>query len=453
VDVHPLTLTEAFLEDKPGRPAAVCMTLELQDIKPGAWQADNLRFYLSGSFAQAADIYFLLRHCLQQIVITPLKEGASFTLSPDHLTPAGFQPHENLIPYPSHSFPGYRIVQEYFMLPQKFLFLDLNGLGRWKNRGGGNRFRIRFELNKMPFAPLRIRKDSFELFATPVVNLFARDADPIRLDHRKSEYLVRPAGSNGHNFQVYTVDKVAGFVQGTAQQRNYVPFEMFAPNAESSPAYHVKIRQSPMRSQYDFYLCVAYPSGNGSPPPETLSMQLQCTNGRLAQALQSGDIRHPTSSTPQFVDFKNIQPPTSPIYPHLGDNLLWQLVSHLNLNYQSLAEADHLRAILTLYNFEENRDRPAFLANQKRIAGIKAIETQSINRLVDHVIMRGRQIQLRMRRDHFAGEGDLYLFGTILDHFLGVYASINTFTQLVVNEVLKGEVYQWPARIGDQPLI
>jgi type VI secretion system protein ImpG len=451
VDVHPLALTEAFLEDKPGLPAAVCMTMELKDIKLDAWQADTLRFFLSGSFAQAADIYLLLRNCLQQIVISPLEEGESCTLSSDHLTPAGFEPHENLIPYPSQSFPGYRIVQEYFMLPQKFLFLDLKGLGRWRNRGGGNRFLIRFELNKMPFAPPRIRKDNFELFATPVVNLFAHDADPIRLDHRKSEYLVRPADGNGHNLQVYTVDKVTGFIQGTAQQRNYVPFEMFAPNCESSPTYHVKIRQSPVHSRFDFYLSVAY--GDGSPPQETLSMQLQCTNGMLAEALQSGDICHPTSNTPQFVEFKNIRPPTSPIYPQLGDNLLWQLVSHLNLNYQSLAKADNLRAILKLYNFEENRDRPAFLANQKRISGIKAIETQSINRLVDHVIMRGREIQLQMRLDHFAGEGDLYLFGTVLDHFLGVYASINTFTQLVVNEVLKGEIYQWPTRIGDQPLI
>jgi type VI secretion system protein ImpG len=453
VEVHPLVLTDASLENKPGRPAAISITLELQDIPLEAWQTDTLRFYLSGSFAQATDIYLLLRHYLQNIVITPAQTGEACILSADHVKPTGFKPNEDLIPYPSQSFPGYRILQEYFLLPEKFLFLELTGLDQWKNRGAGNRFQIRFELRRMPFAAPRVRKESFELFATPVVNLFAHNADPIWLDHRESEYMIRPAGSSGGNYQVYTVESVIGFVQGTAQQRQYAPFEMFVPDSETSPTYHVTIRRSPVHERFDFYLSVAYPAGKGEPPPETLSMQLQCTNGRFAEAMKSGDICHPTSSTPEFVSFKNIRPPTAPIYPRLGRNLLWQLVSHLNLNYQSLAGADNLRAILTLYNFEENKDRPAYLANQKRIAGIRAVDTQSVNHLVDQVIMRGREIQLHMRQDHFAGAGDMYLFGTILDHFLGTYASINTFTQLVVKEEHKGEVYQWPARIGDQPLI
>ncbi len=453
VDVQPLTITEAFLEDKPGRPAAICMTLELRDIKLDEWSCDNLRLYLSGPFSQAADIYLLLRHYLRQIVITPTQKGDACVLPSAHLTPVGFKPDEDLLPYPSQSFPGYRSLQEYFMLPEKFLFLNLGGLDRWRNRGAGNRFQVRFELKKVPFELPRVRQDSFELFATPVVNLFAHDADPIRLDHRKSEYMVQPSGTNGDNVQVYAVENVTGFVQGTAREKKYVPFEMFAPNSQTAPTYHIKIRQSPVHARFDSYLSVAYSPGKETPPLETLAMQLQCTNGLLPGALKSGDICNPTSSTPEFIRFKNIRPPTSSIYPQLGRNLLWKLVSHLNLNYQSLAQADNLRAILALYNFEENRDRPAFLANQKRIAGINAIKTYSVDRLVDHVIMRGRAIQLQMRQDHFAGGGDLYLFGTILDRFLGAYASLNSFTQLVVKEVLNGEVYQWPARIGDHLLI
>ena len=197
----------------------------------------------------------------------------------------------------------------------------------------------------------------------------------------------------------------------------------------------------------------AYPEGEGTPAPETLSTQLLCTNGLLPEGLRIGDICHPTSSTPEFVDFKNIRPPTASILPPLGGNMLWKLISHLCLNYQSLASADNLKAVLGLYNFEENRDRTTFLANQKRITGIQKIQTRSANRLVDRVIMRGREIQLDANQDHFAGEGDLYLFGSILDHYFGSYASLNTFVQLIVKEVLKGEVYQWPARIGDQQLI
>jgi type VI secretion system protein ImpG len=453
VDVHPLAISGAELEDKPGRPPAIRIEMALQDVKLEEWYPDALRFYLAGAPTQAADLYLLLRHYLARIVITPHDGGSPCTLPPEHLEPVGFGSDEDLIPYPPQSFPGYRILQEYFILPEKFLFLDLKGWPLWQDRGEGSRFEIRFELKKLPFALPRVRKDSFALAATPVVNLFNHDADPIRLDHRRTESVIRPTGGDGRNYQTYAVDQVTGFIQGTAQERTYSPFEMFSAGSESEPTYSVKIRQSPVHSRFDFYLSVAYPPGSGTPPLETLSLELQCTNGMLPEGLQTGDIRHPTSSTPEFVEFRNIRPPTASIVPSLGNNLLWKLVSHLNLNYQSLAKADNLKVVLDLYNFEENRDRPIYLANQKRIAGLEAIETEATNRLVDRVIMRGREIRLRARQDHYAGEGDLYLFGTILDHFLGSYATMNTFTQLVLKEVLKGEVYTWPARIGDHPLV
>jgi type VI secretion system protein ImpG len=68
-------------------------------------------------------------------------------------------------------------------------------------------------------------------------------------------------------------------------------------------------------------------------------------------------------------------------------------------------------------------------------------------------MMRGRNIRLKIHQDHFASLGDLYLFGCIMDHFMGNYASINTYTLLSIQEVLKGNLYQWPARIGAYPLI
>ena len=40
-----------------------------------------------------------------------------------------------MLPYPRRSFVGYRLLQEYFCFPQKFLFLDLTGLDAvWPRR-------------------------------------------------------------------------------------------------------------------------------------------------------------------------------------------------------------------------------------------------------------------------------------------------------------------------------
>jgi type VI secretion system protein ImpG len=327
------------------------------------------------------------------------------------------------------------------------------GWERWQERGDGTRFEITLELDDLPFPPPRIKKENFVLSATPVINIFPYDADPIRLDHRKTEYLVRPSTGNLSHYQVYALEKVVGYVQGTVQERVYLPFEVYTPEPEPSPVYHLNLRRSPVRSGFDVYLSVAYPKEADPPVSETLSLQLLCTNGSLPERTQLGDLSLPTNSSPEFVEFTNIRPPTSNILPPLGTNLLWRLLSHLSLNYGSLSKAEDLRAMLELYINEESRDRTAILANKKRITGIEQIETKACDRLVSGVVMRGREIKMDVRQDHFASQGDLFLFGCILDYFLGSYASINTFTNLLIKEVLRGDLYRWPARIGDHPLI
>lgn len=68
-------------------------------------------------------------------------------------------------------------------------------------------------------------------------------------------------------------------------------------------------------------------------------------------------------------------------------------------------------------------------------------------------MMRGLEVRMKIRQDHFVGAGDLYLFGNIMEFFFGNYASINTYTRMAINEAVKGDVYQWPARVGLHPLI
>jgi len=453
VEVHPLRLLEASFVETAGQPPAIRLMLELKDANLADWQPQALRLYLAGDFPTAADLYLLLRRYLTRISISAAGSKSVLTLRPESLKPVGFGQHEGVIPYPTNSFPGYRTIQEYFILPEKFLFLDLVGWDQWQDRGKGGRFEVRFELDHIPFASPRIKTGDFVLFATPVINIFPYDADPIRLDHRRTEYRVRPSGLKDAHYQVYSVEKVIGFVQGTAEERVYAPFELFRSDSQGVPVYRVNIRNSPVRPGFDVYLSVAYPPESGPPVAETLSIELLCTNGFLPEEIRTGDIALPTSSSPEQVDFKNLRPPTSNILPPLGTNLLWRLISHLSLNYASLSNTENLQTLLNLYLFRDPRKPEASLANQKRVAGIQSIESRGADRLVSGVMTRGRDIELEARHDHFASQGDLFLFGSIIDHFLGSYASINAFTRLSLREVLTGEIYQWPARLGDHPLI
>lgn len=453
VEIHPLELRDAAFCQPSGEAPAITLSLALQGLSLANWSPRALRLFLGGEYGGAADLYLLLRRHVRRIVITSGEGGLPVVLPPECLQPAGFAADEAVIPYPSHAFPGYRLIQEYFTLPQRFLFLDLLGWERWLGRGDGCRFTVAFELDPaLPCQP-RVKRESFVLFAAPAVNLFSHDAEPVLLDHRRERYPVRPGGLPPDHAEVFSVDRVTGYMRGSARERRYLPFELFRQGTPTEPTYHTSISRSPHRSGMTTHLAVAYPPGGGEPETETLAIALTCTNGRLPERLRLGDLCQATGSSPEYATFRNITPLTPTVMPPLGNNLLWRLVSHLALNRLSLASGDNLRALLGLYLFEDHRDQGAVAANRKRLEGIEGVTAVAADRLVGGIAMRGRELRLRLRGDHFAGPGDLFLFGSVLDEFLGGYASLNTFTRLTVHEVLRGESSQWPARLGHQPLL
>lgn len=452
-DIHPLQLTAADFIEPSGKPAAIRMKFELKGVTLANWQPNKLRFHLGGNLGEATAHYLLFRKYIKRVVVKTGEDETVLVLGADSIKPVGFSASQGAIPYPSHSFSAYRILQEYFIFPQKFLFFDLEGLEKWFYSGTDNRFEIIFELSSSPATRPRIRKESFHLFATPVINLFPFESDPIRVDHRQSEYLIRPSSHHTDHYQVYSIDEVIGHVQGTAQQRTYSHFNCFAPDNRQTPVYQISLKKSPVRPGADSYLQISYPQGGGLPVTETLSLKLECTNGDLPENLRTGDISQATSSSPEFADFTNIMQPTLGVYPPLGNNLLWRLLAHLNLNHVSLANAENLKALLGIYLFSDTRDRSGLLANRKRIQGIEEIVAKPSNRLVSSLILRGQDIEVRARSDHFAGDGDFYLFGSVLDEFFALYSSINAYTRFSLTDAFKGESYQWTARTGEHPLI
>jgi len=244
-----------------------------------------------------------------------------------------------------------------------------------------------------------------------------------------------------------------GLVQGSVREREYLPFELFNPQVEATPVYAVHHRLSPMDGKAELHISVAYPGGSTEPNAETLSMEVLCTNGNLPETLRPGDVRLPTESSPELAEFSNIRTPTAPVQPPLGKNLLWRLLSHLFLNYLSVATAENLRSVLKLYIFTETRDRAAVLANTQRVEAIRGLDVRAADRFVKGHLLRGQEIHAQIDPQGFAGQGDLYLFGSILDVFLGNYAAINAYTRLTVEDTLRKERLTWPIRLGDRVLL
>jgi type VI secretion system protein ImpG len=451
--VHPMDITGVRFFEQPGRPSSLTLSFKLTSTDLTNWKAGYVRLYLAGSYSEAANIFYLLFYHVAQITISSPQGGLPLVVDPDRIKRVGLEPAQSLLPYPPQSFPGYRVLQEYFILPEKFLFVDITGLDDWKERGSGTEFEFTFVMKDLPTIVPRFKKENFVLFATPAVNLFPHDGDPISLDHRQPEYRVMPSGKGSDAYQVYSVEKVTGFAPGTVKRREFAPYELFAPQSGDTPIYYTQRKLSAIRPTSEVYLSVSYPSTGGPPAPETLSIELMCTNSSLPENLKYGDITEPTSTSPELCSFTNIRPPTAVVQPPLGKNLLWRFLSHVSLNLLSLANKENLKVLLRLYVFPDGRDRSAILANEKRIEGIMDLKVVTVDRLVKGLTMRGQEIQLGLNTDNFASQGDMFLFSSVMDHFLGTYASINCFTSLTVVDSLKGDTYQWPFRMGDRPLI
>ena len=451
LELQPVELTDASFSPRAGRGGELRLSLALKDLPLSRWQPRTVRFFLAGEYALATDLYLLLSRHVSRILLTAEDGGACVELPADCLVPAGFADEEGLSPYPEHAFPSYRLLQEYFSTPERFLFFDLGGWERWRQRGEGMSFSVVFELDGSPRQPGQVRRESFILNAVPAVNLFAHDAEPISVDPGTGLYRIRPAGA-APNHQIFSVDRVTGYCRETDTERSYFPYQLFRDGGAGEPVYQTTLAPARLHGGYEVELCLVFPGETAPATNETLSIELTCSNGSLPESLCIGDISLPLSALPDFVSARNITPINPGQDPPLGDELLRRLIAHLRLNHLSLATAENLRAMLELYVFPEHGHGDRSAAVLKRISGIEDLLVSAGQQMIAGVAVRGSKICITVREDRFAGAGDMYLFGCLLDNFFGSCAVLNGYTQLEFQGKLRGGTWQWPIRLGQSQL-
>ncbi|MBP8185093.1 MAG: type VI secretion system baseplate subunit TssF [Pseudomonas sp.] len=432
----------------------------------------RLRLHLSGERYISQLLYLsLLRH-LDNIELVLLgADGqalvkdvngipqSSVRLAANQVQPVGFAEDEALVPYPLNTFRGYRYLQEYFSFQDKFLFVDLNGLDSLarlphelikQTRG----LELRFDIRKAGVQRIRPTLDNVRLYCTPVVNLFSHDAIPIRLDGKQDQYLLQPAEFDSAHCAVFSVDRVTGWKPGGSGYEEYVPFESFEHDASfdvphARPHYSVRQQSSLLGDGLETYLSFGL---RNQEQHETLSIELTCTNQDLPRQLRLGDICLPCEETPEFLSFRNISAVTASYAPPLHRDFLWKLISNMSLNYLSLANVEALKVILETYDLPRYYDQHAEKVSRRLLDGLKNISHQHVDRLHRGLPIRGVRTELSINPEGYVGEGDLFLFASVLNEFFALYASLNSYHELRVKST-QGEVYQWTPRMGQQPLL
>ena len=424
-------------------------------------EMDRLRFYLDGDRMLVHALYELLFCQCRGVALLPDPERAGrrrpVRLPASVLHPVGFGRDEEVLPYPPFSQPGYRLVQEYFTFPEKLLFVDVAGLSA---HGAQQAVDILILLDRSPKDRLPVDRDTFVLGCTPIINLFPRTTEPIRLDHRRTEYPLVPDARREKVTEIHSILAVSGSSDPRNRTRIYEPFYSFNHHmaernhktfwhARRTPSLRKDVAGSEMvlsLVDLDFkpYL----------PPSETVYAHTLCTNRRLAEQLLTGALLQTDISVPA-ARIVCLTRPTPQLDPPSDGSTLWRLISHLSLNYLSFSNDEDslkaLREILKLYSFSEHA--PV----QHQIQGIRSL---SLKKIVHRVgaeawrgFCRGTEVTLTFDESAYVG-GGAFLLSAVLSRFFALYSSVNSFTQLVSKSQQREGVWKrWPSMAGEQMVL
>jgi len=420
---------------------------------------DRLRFYLNGDRLRVDSLYEMLFGQCAGVAILPEGDLARrpARLPAEAIRPVGFERDEEVLPYPAYSQPAYRLVQEYFTFPQKFLFADVTGLER---HGSERAFELLILLRRAPANWLGVDRDTFVLGAAPVVNLFPRTTEPIRLDHRRAEYPLVPDARRERFTEIHSILAVSGSSDPRSRARIYEPFYSFNHQMaarEQKAFWHARRLPSLRKDVPGSEMVLALVDLDFQPflpPTETIYAHTLCTNRTLAEQLMSGALLQTDVAAP-VSRIVALTKPTPQLSPPGDGSTLWRLISHLSLNYLSFSTGEEslraLREILKLYCPSEHA------AAHQQIQGIREISlrrtVQRVGREAWRGFCRGTEVTLTFDENAYVG-GGAFLLASVLNRFFALYSNVNSFTQLVArSQQREGDWKRWPPMAGEQAVL
>ncbi len=431
---------------------------------------DRLVLYLHGAGQTARRLHEQMLGNAVGFVVRPRGEaGWQDYHAPGGIGPVGFRQDEALLPATRRSFEGYRYLQEYFAFPERYLFVELDGLERSVSRCPGAELEVIVLFNRRdPELENVVDASNFVLNCVPIVNLFPKRADRIHLGGNTHEFHIVPDRTRPMDFEVWSVTEVLGFGAGTKPEQEFLPlYACHDQSAYDRNAFYTLHREARRlsstqrrrgaRTDYvgsETYIALVDPrNAPYRSDLKQLGITTLCTNRDLPLLISVGrgrtdftlDAGAPVSA------IRCVAGPTAPRASVAHGDTTWRLISHLSLNYLSLLDADDgegaraLRALLALYA------DPNDAAMQRQIEGVKSIASRPIHaRLpIDGPVTFGRGIEITLTCDESAFEGfGSFLLGMVLKEFFRRYVSINSFTATVLRSTERGEIMRWSPTLG-----
>ncbi|MEZ4471367.1 MAG: type VI secretion system baseplate subunit TssF [bacterium] len=413
----------------------------------------NLRFYLNGDEALTGGLYELMSTGLMGVVSLPNGQPPARGSIPkmSRARPVGFGEGEEVLPTAPHGLRGFSLLQEYFALPEKFLFFDIEDID---SRGAGDKLELLFLFDRAPTRRLSVRNDTFALGCTPVVNLFRQVSEPVNTTGKASEYLVIPDARWERTTEIHSILGVTPSLTLEDDIPLYEPIFGHRHSLERTTVYWQASRR-PSRIEEtpgtDIWMSFVDRRLERRPPrEEVLRVHTLCTNRDLATFLDQGEQLHVEEGPHAMV--RLMTRPTLPVSPPMQGEALWRLVSHLSLSHTGLPDvpealAEALREQLRVYAFTTNESL------ERQIQSIVEAKKETVALRADDQRWQGfvrvQRITVTVDEGRFSGISPI-LLGAVLRQYFGLHASINVFTQLaLVSRQREGIWHLWPPTIPE----
>lgn len=466
------------------------------DEKPGAappgapvneLPIDSLPVHLMGTAVDTTVLYEQLFANCKRISVRWMDSFGDPQIAPistDILRQVGFEAEEAMFSSHPRVFSGFALLREFFACPQKFMGFRIDGLQKALAPVSASAFDLLFEFDTaIQRLGSVVNRSFFVLYAAPAVNLFEMQCSRIPLNRREHEHHLVPDRSRPLDFEAHRVLDVFAHFPGSQEKVRVFPlYSLPSGDVRLDDALFYTLRRMPRRqtaqerrfgtkSQYvgtDMFLSLREPAGIDDERAQELSVRALVSNRHLPEHLpvgESGADFYLTDDT--SLPLRCISGPTPPresiIYLERrqrsgtpSGEITWKLINLLSLNHLGLTDrserdrAGGLRELLGL--FADLSD----VVMERRIRGILSVGSRPIVRRIRRETgfeaARGIEITVRFDEKAFEGNG-IMLLGAVLDRFFAEYASINSFTETVIESQQRGVVKRWPPRSGSGRLV
>ncbi len=463
VDLRPIEVVSAAMEPAASytyfdtsRVASVLkVVLKGQGVVLSDIPIDQLRLYLSGDPKLVADLHEVLISNVVTTVFVGEDPNQPTYIGHSIVKEVGFGDEDAVLPEREESLSAYRLLSEYFSFPEKFFYVDFTEIDK---RPLAGELTILLGLSGTPNKNMVVSSNNFCTGCAPIINLFPKTLEPIRLNHLKEQYLLEPEVGGLADYEVHSIKKVTASSPAIKAMRTLEPYfgHRHIAGSEVPTEFWFTKRSSITSDIVGSQMHISFVDTSFEPrrpAGETVTVQALCSNRNLVEQLPVGAVLQGDEDFGAIATIFTKPSPT--VYGPVDGETLWRLVSQLNLNSFSFsndaASVEALREILRLYCPDY---RPSAF---QEVMGLRDMKVEQIVRRVGddswRGFCRGNKVTLTVDERNFVG-GNPFLLGSVLSRFFSLYVAANSFCQLEIELVQRQGIWKkWKPVIGGRASI